>query len=139
MFIADFGFGDYDTDAVRAFLLMFLVGVASVSDRSTVLVVPNVFFGYFCVCSLSSSNAVANEFDRAITSFSIWGMFLGDGGLSPHNKFHHDITSHRLCQFFSSRQHVDQHLGRSHWQGWTLIPYQSPSSHHITSSLSIRL
>ena len=36
MFIADLGFGNYDTDAVRAFLLMFLVGVASVSDRSFV-------------------------------------------------------------------------------------------------------
>ena len=47
MFIADLGFGNYDTDAVRAFLLMFLVGVASVSDRSTVLVVPNVFFRIF--------------------------------------------------------------------------------------------
>ena len=136
MLIADFGFGDYDTDAVRPFLLMFLVGVASVGDRSTVLVVPNVFFGYFCVCSLSSSNAVANEFDRAITSCSIWGMPLGDGGLSPYNKFHYDITSHRFCQFFSSHQHINQHLGRSHRQGWAFIPYQFASSYHITSSLS---
>ena len=61
MFIVDFGFGDFDTDAVRPFLLMFLVGVASVGDRSIVLVVPNVFFGYFCVCSLSSSNAVTGD------------------------------------------------------------------------------
>ena len=60
LLVADFGFRDYDTDAVRAFLLMFLVGITSVSEGSTVLVVPNVLFEYFCVCSLSSSNAVAN-------------------------------------------------------------------------------
>ena len=126
MLIADFGFGDYDTDAVRAFLLMFLVGVASVSERSTVLVVPNVLFEYFCVCSLSSSNAVANEFDRAITNFimtshhiifvnsffrastssSIWDVAAGKAGLSFHTNLHLHITSHHRCQFFCSHHMV---------------------------------
>ena len=106
MLIADFGFGDYDTDAVRAFLLMYLVGVASVRERSTVLVVLNVLYEYVCVCSLSSSNAVANEFDRASTSISIWGVATGKAALSFHTNLHCHITSHHPCQFFCNHHVV---------------------------------
>ena len=91
MLIADFGFGDYGTDAVLAFLLMFSVVIASASDRSTVLVLP--FF---------ASNAIANKFYRVITSISIWGVAPGEEGLSPHNKFYHYLTSNHLCKFSSS-------------------------------------